>query len=58
MTAALWSTVISPLSTPTWWPSLVMFSASQAAILRVWNPPITAFVTDHRIKALALISDC
>lgn len=35
MTAALCSTVISPLNTPTWWPSLVMLSASHEAILRV-----------------------
>lgn len=37
MTAALCSTVISPLSNATWWPSLVRFAVSQAAILRVWR---------------------
>lgn len=36
MTAARCSTVISPLNTPTWWPSTLMFSASQEAIRRVW----------------------
>ncbi len=37
MTAALCSTVISPLSSATWWPSLVRLAVSQAAILRVWK---------------------
>lgn len=37
MTAALCSTVISPLSNATWWPSLISCADSQAAILRVWE---------------------
>lgn len=37
ITAALCSTIISPLSRATWWPSLESSAASQLAVLRVWS---------------------
>lgn len=37
ITAALCSTIISPLSSATWWPSFESSAASQLAVLRVWS---------------------
>lgn len=37
ITAALCSTIISPLSNATWWPSFESSAASQPAVFRVWN---------------------
>ena len=49
MTEALCSTIISPLSKATWWPSLDSCPLSQAAILRVWKGMIFSFCfnTEH-----------